>query len=339
MAGSPRERRSSGRITARVACGKATAHKASTTGGDGNIVTRIVCITDTHIGCGEAGFKRQPRYVDEIDTLFDTLRHWLEREQPDLLVHAGDVTDHGTEPEIDEAVQRLAALNVPVAVALGNHDLCELESITWWRQAASAIIASGRQEILRHSLPHCDVLLVTHHWRPEQPYHWVHEEPQAPSLDANQEAALDQALAASPRPTLLVSHAPAHAIPPAQTGFDEPVHVPHSPYAASLDRLARRHPHLRLVLSGHNHTHAVEDTGAFVSCSTTAFNERPAELRVIDVDEEAIHVRTLGLAEAAHLPVDLEPSAAWGVGTAPQRAFDVPVAATGVGDAASRSSR
>jgi 3',5'-cyclic AMP phosphodiesterase CpdA len=75
----------------------------------------IAHITDTHFG-HEAGHAadRTKRVLDELLRMDP---------RPDVLVHSGDVTDHGDPAEYAEAVQVLSAWEGPMVISPGNHDV------------------------------------------------------------------------------------------------------------------------------------------------------------------------------------------------------------------------
>ena len=75
----------------------------------------VAHITDTHFG-HDAG-----RAVDRTRRVLDELMRMDPR--PDVLVHSGDVTDHGHAAEYDEAVKELAAWEGPMVISPGNHDV------------------------------------------------------------------------------------------------------------------------------------------------------------------------------------------------------------------------
>ena len=75
----------------------------------------VAHITDTHFG-HDAG-----RAVDRTRRVLDELMRMDPR--PDVLVHSGDVTDHGHPAEYDEAVKELAAWDGPMVISPGNHDV------------------------------------------------------------------------------------------------------------------------------------------------------------------------------------------------------------------------
>ncbi len=98
-------------------------------------MTRIVHISDTHLSPGKTHFAAN----------WAPLRQWILAQEPDLIVHTGDVTVDGADVDADFAycAGLLAGLGVPVHAVPGNHDVGEpghphqpttSERITRWRR-------------------------------------------------------------------------------------------------------------------------------------------------------------------------------------------------------------
>lgn len=76
---------------------------------------KIVQITDTHLSPGKSHFNGN----------WGPLAKWVEREQPDLVIHTGDLTIDGADLAEDLAYAKalLDTLGVPCLVVPGNHDV------------------------------------------------------------------------------------------------------------------------------------------------------------------------------------------------------------------------
>jgi Icc-related predicted phosphoesterase len=76
--------------------------------GDGNATFRLAAVADLHCRADQHGrFRELVRAVNG---------------EAEGLVLAGDLTDHGTLPEVETLAEALALLRVPCAAVLGNHD-------------------------------------------------------------------------------------------------------------------------------------------------------------------------------------------------------------------------
>jgi len=282
---------------------------------------RFVYLTDTHLGCQSSGYQLQTRYPGQEDQLFTRLADWLKEQEVTFVVHGGDLTDHGSREEIDHAGELCERLGVPVYLCLGNHDLAQVDSIGMWRTAKGGLLPDGRECFAVEAGP-ARLVIVGHHWHPHVDFHWQDNEPQAPRIDHQQEYLLDTLLETS-RPVIAVTHAPLNAVTAEQCGGDEPFHPPHAPYLATWRRLAERHPNLLLALCGHNHAHSQHDHGPFVSCTTAAFGEAPAQLRLVTLTSQKIEVRTLALASVFGLREDLQAERTWCIGPSMDHSFSI----------------
>ncbi|HEY1259122.1 MAG TPA: metallophosphoesterase [Stellaceae bacterium] len=76
---------------------------------------RIIQITDTHLSANKAHFAGN----------WPPLARWIESEQPDLVIHSGDVTVDGAglDDDMAHAARLLGDLPVPVRAIPGNHDV------------------------------------------------------------------------------------------------------------------------------------------------------------------------------------------------------------------------
>jgi hypothetical protein len=273
---------------------------------------RFAFITDTHIGCDADGWHMQPRYLGRDDGMYDGLAQWLRDRDVAFVVHGGDVVDQGTQPQIDRACQLFSRLRVPVYACLGNHDLAQADSIDRWR--ACDVLMPGGRDCYAVDAGAATIVLATHHWHPDHDYRWIHDGPQQPRVDARQRRAIGELMRDAARPVIAVTHAPLNDVPGSQRNDDEPYHPPHAPYLESWRSLAAEHANLKLVLAGHNHAHSDHDHGSLITTTTPAFNEPPAQVRLITITPRAIDVRTVSLAAAMGLPADLDPACAWTAG-------------------------
>lgn len=76
---------------------------------------RIIQITDTHLSAGRAHFAGN----------WPPLARWIEDEQPDLVIHTGDVTidGAGAREDMAHAARLMRDLSAPVRALPGNHDV------------------------------------------------------------------------------------------------------------------------------------------------------------------------------------------------------------------------
>jgi len=147
---------------------------------------RFVFITDTHIGCDANGYHKQTRYLDRVEELFDGLKKWIEQHDVSFVIHGGDVTDHGTLEEIKTANSYFDLLDVPVYVALGNHDLMCLDSMTnWWTHGKTShgLLLPESQDCFTVDAGDAVVVVLSHHWHSQQEHYWNPDEGQMVRVD------------------------------------------------------------------------------------------------------------------------------------------------------------
>lgn len=285
---------------------------------------RFAYLTDTHIGCDAGGYQLQPRYLGRETALFQGLGRWLKEKRVTFVVHGGDLTDHGLPHEMRRAGELCSLLGVPVYLCLGNHDLAQADSMRHWSEVSLPNVAIAHH-CFAVDVGAARLIMTSHHWHSQVDHQWITDAPQTPRLDADQQEALRALLAESARPAIAVTHAPLNEVPAAQRGTPVPFHPPHEPYLDTWRRLGTEHRNLRLVLCGHNHAHSRHDHGTFVSCTTAAFGEAPAQLRLITVRPDAIQAQTVALAQELGWAVALEPQWSWCVGAPGDHAFSLPM--------------
>lgn len=105
-------------------------------GGDGApSVVRIAAVGDLHVG------------TDTPGTIRDAMQHVAER--ADLLLLAGDLTQHGRLEEGRMVAEEVRALGVPTLAVLGNHDYHEgqHDRITGMLESAGVEVLEGRSSV------------------------------------------------------------------------------------------------------------------------------------------------------------------------------------------------
>ena len=276
-------------------------------------MSRFLYLTDSHLGAAREGFCQTVRLPQLTTRLFARLASWLQANPVDFIVHGGDLTDRGTADQIITADGLFAHLDTPTFLCLGNHDLAQEESLKNWFTLARAFFPTG-EATYRLVFDHFILLVVAHHWRPDRDFYWTADGPMIPRLGESLEGRIEGVLAQADRPVIVALHAPLNAIPGAQAGRPADIHEPDPVLPPYFRGLGRRYPRLKLVLAGHNHANTLVDQGSFVSMTTAAQLEAPFEARLIEVDTQAIQVRTLSLAQELGMPVTVPPGTEWAGG-------------------------
>ncbi len=287
-------------------------------------MTRIVYITDTHLGAAnDVGYTQQPRRADQLPALLGLLDAWISRSAEAgapvaCVLHGGDMVD-ATSREAVRAAAATFTLSVPVYLALGNHDVTRPDALALWMDEAPGFFPTGA---LAFSIGGDGWALhvVPTQWG-DVPYLW--EDEQRPHLLPEHLARLEEALAEHPTAThLLCTHAPALGVPPEQTGMPGPYHAPPRAFADTLTRLIACFPQLKGVIGGHNHinVHGVARQAHLITGS--AFVETPFEFKVIDVGPEGWAMQTVPLLPRVGFRADYDWDKTFVQGRSCDRAFD-----------------
>ncbi|KJS70058.1 MAG: hypothetical protein JM57_09425 [Comamonadaceae bacterium BICA1-1] len=160
---------------------------------------------------------------------------------PDLLLLSGDLSDSGSAADyalLRQLVQPLRALGVPILPLVGNHDrrAALRHACADWLQACQRLHPTFVQYVW-----HCPKLRLV-------ALDTVAEGSAHGELCAERLRWLEQALAASPLPTLLLLHHPPYA-----TGLAEMDCMALRQGAAELEALLWQHPQVQALLCGHLH--------------------------------------------------------------------------------------
>ena len=282
-------------------------------------MTRFVYIADTHPGTDALGYHQQPAYPSRLPQLLALLDRWvLEQEDIAFLLHGGDMVDHCTHESIRGA-GRAFHMSVPTCLCLGNHDVTSADALTLWLDVAPGFFPQA-SPMYTVAMADCRLHVGPNHWE-ERPYFW--DQVQEPRFSAEQLEWLETALTHDTAlPHILCTHSPALGAPPEQTGFDAPFHPPPESLSHVLLDLAQRHPHLRLVLSGHSHINMHVRRGNAHFATVSGFSETPFEFKVVEVNENALRMSTHALDGLVGFAPEYDPSHAFVQGRPEDRGFE-----------------
>lgn len=255
-------------------------------------MTRFIYLTDTHIGANPIGFHQQPAYPEYADEIVEALRKEAETLNIDFIIHGGDLIDSCTKENIEKGYACFD-LPVPVYLCLGNHDLDREDALAHWLRGAPSLFPGGKPEF-EIVTEDCRIHVVPNHWEEGRSYHW--DKIQLPYFSESQWAKLEEGLRQeADKIHLLVTHSPVFGMSKEQSGLDRIIHASPADFQKSLVNLARKHPNLKAIFSGHNHLHTLtyESETAFVS--TTALVETPFEFKLVEVTANSLTVSTHSL--------------------------------------------
>jgi 3',5'-cyclic AMP phosphodiesterase CpdA len=203
----------------------------------------VAQITDLHVA-PDGSFMRQ--FVDSNELLARAVAYLnTMTPRPDVVLATGDLTDHGTAEEYALLREILGALEVPLYLVPGNHD--EVDAL----RAEFGTWGSVHEDTYDSVVDDYPVRLIAL----DSTVAGRHDG----EIDGAQLEWLDATLAAAPdRPTLLFLHHP-----PFETGIWWMDCIGLTG-ARDLEAVVRRHPQVRLVVSGHVHRSVVSTWGTTV---------------------------------------------------------------------------
>lgn len=264
---------------------------------------KFIYLADTHFGgSDDCGYRQQNRYLSHGRELVASLNDWIRADGGiDFVIHGGDMVEAGTEKDIAAAAELLAALDLPVYLALGNHDLSEPDSYRTWLRCAPQFFRGGSGNFSIACGPfELDILCA--HWG-AVPYRWVKEEEQIPYFDRFQMEQLDRESSGT---RIIVSHAPPCGMPASQAGTEAGLHPPAGNFPEAVKDISRRY-RPALVLGAHNHMNLLVRYGTTRLATVSAYTETPFEFKVVEGGEGGtLRMKTVSLVSAAGFRTDYD---------------------------------
>ncbi|NRA37145.1 MAG: metallophosphoesterase [Planctomycetes bacterium] len=251
-------------------------------------MTKFIHITDSHWGVDDEKFNTvnyhlQQGYPDRAQDIIDAMCCYIEKENIDFIVHSGDITDDGSEQQIQLCKKLFANIPVPLYLCLGNHDLPDLQARDRWLDLAPEFFPSAAVDFTVIS-GDCHIHFVPNQWTAgSADYHWVDE--QYANLCAEQMAFLRHALAQQTDTYhFIVTHSPVHAIDEGQVGPAVGRHPSNEDFTNSFRQLSQEFPHLRAVIAGHSHHNMYVNEHDCHFVTTSALLESPFDCKIFTVD-------------------------------------------------------
>ncbi len=197
----------------------------------------IAQITDIHLGF-------QPDDPAEMNRQrFDAVMAALlaMQPQPDLLLATGDLTESGTIASYQMLKAAFDVLPFPVLPALGNHD----NRVNFCKVFSDSPVVDGFVQYAFDAGPLRIVVLDT-----------LHEGQHSGDFDAVRANWLNQTLAQSAKPTIIVLHHP-----PIETGNGWMTESLDAEWVQLLRSVVSAHPHIIRLVTGHLHRAIVTSWG------------------------------------------------------------------------------
>lgn len=286
-------------------------------------MTRFIYISDTHVGAPGEGYHQQSCYADRLPELLHHLDTWIQHNAGvDFVLHGGDMVDQVSVASVRTA-GTLFTLSVPVYLCLGNHDMTHLNALDIWLREAPDFFPQGTLDYTIN----CDgakIHVLPNHWC-EKPVYWDWGELRAHFRDEQLRFLKTVTASAIAESHVLCTHSEITAVPTAQTGFTEPFHRPYQPFVETVTAWVQQMPHLRCVLSGHNHINtcvAINESGAR-AITASGFSETPFEFKVIDLEPGRLAMRTENLFTSCEFTADYDFDKTFVQGRLKDRAFEL----------------
>lgn len=221
----------------------------------------IAQVTDIHLGFqpDDPAELNRRRFDDVLATLLAL------RPLPDVLLATGDLTEAGTVASYRTLQTICAALPFPVLMAMGNHD-----NRTNFRAVFGAPPGPGPYVQYATDLGPLRVIVLD----------TLTEGHHGGSFDAERADWLEDELAASPKPTIIVTHHP-----PIDTGNGWMTEDLDAPWVRRLQAVIERHPQVIRLVTGHLHRAIVTRwAGTTLAVCPSSAPQIAIDFREIDPD-------------------------------------------------------
>ncbi|MCM3041297.1 metallophosphoesterase [Paenibacillus motobuensis] len=250
-------------------------------------MTKFAFLSDTHIGANPIGFHQQPAYPEKMEELIAEIKALAREGEIDFVLHGGDMIDRCELETIQES-GRLFQMDVPVYLSLGNHDVDRIDAEEIWLQHAPQFFNGfSPQYTIRHE--NCVIHVIPNQWEIGSTYYW--EQAQNPYFTKYQlnklKIELDQH---TEYVHLLAIHNPIFGISSEQTGMDHVIHDVPAEFRETVLNLMHEYPHIKGVLSGHNHVNTLKRTSEGFFVSNSAFIETPFAYKLIEITDKQINI-------------------------------------------------
>lgn len=271
---------------------------------------RVVVVSDTHVAVGGRDHTwYNHMLVSRWQDVMAELVAKVNALTPDLVLVCGDLTDQGDEESFIALVEVFRAMQAPVRVTPGNHDI--FRGRTGFVHLEKATAGMGNQSF---DAGPCHFILLDHGY-------WIDADGHAhakPTREVNIAGCgpseeglswLTREVQAVDKPLIVASHFPlclrlAYSV---KTSPEEgqPTNQPFTSWCSMAGYLTIRRdaelaillgsPYLTAVLSGHTHFHSCSYFGQVLNCSTAAIISYPFEIRIMTIDRSSLIMETCGL--------------------------------------------
>lgn len=297
---------------------------------------RFVHVTDPHLASQRDGIWNNRFLCTMMPDVMACLAKDLALLAPDFMLLTGDIVSTQTREAMLEARDEVERLGIPYYPMGGNHDFVLDNSRAWFLEAFRPHLPAPRTYYsFDHKNLHFCVLDAWWMWS-DGSLNEVSEASVVQDLDRSLEGArwavpphilhwLEEDLGAHRDvPTVIAVHYPVLPIPLR-------LHRPEFNNGGCLENgdlllsCFANHPQVKAIFSGHVHLHFVERVGGLTQVVTGALPEYPTEFREVQVHEDRMEVRTVGLSDGEFAQRSLIPGKGWTAGEACDRNVVIPL--------------
>lgn len=286
---------------------------------------RFVQISDPHLGSQRDGQWNNGFICTMMPDVIRCLKRDLAQLRPEFILATGDLSSTQTRDGMYAARDLLDSLGFPYYPMGGNHDFVYADSRKWFCEAFHRQLPTAKTVYsFDHKNLHFCVLDPWWIWS-DDTLSPISEKSVAKNLERDLEGArwalpeeqlvwLDEDLKAHPdTATIVATHYPAVPIPDRlrHPGLNDGGCLANG---EELLALLRNHPQVFAIFAGHVHLHFIEHTEGITHVTTGALPEYPTEYRDIQVHDDRIEIRTLGLSDSSFAARSLIPGKDWTAG-------------------------
>ncbi|MBE6389784.1 MAG: hypothetical protein E7043_06385 [Lentisphaerae bacterium] len=261
---------------------------------------KFIFATDIHFFYpNDRGFHPQNKYTEQADIIVEALGIAALEQQAEFIIHAGDLINDGTAPEIISAAAECRKLPIPFYTVLGNHDCMAENFEELWLTHGGELFPEGSLETtfisgnLRFDLLNNSWGRTSPAWSADDGFFTCLAEKQLVRLRSGEQNL----------PRIIVFHSQICPVYPRQTGWHEEIHRPANDFMVTGSRLIEEF-HPLLIAGGHNHINTLEKTDDTRIITASALCEAPFEYKLFEYADGKLSMQTCSLAK--YLPFDFE---------------------------------
>lgn len=297
---------------------------------------RFVQVSDPHLASLRDGVWNNRFLCTMMPDVMRCLRDDLVKLSPEFILLTGDVVSAQTREAMLEARDLVEGLGIPYYPMGGNHDFVVGESRDWFLEAFQDRLPAPRTYYsFSHRGLHFAVLDAWWVWS-DGTLSEISEATVAKDLDRSLEGArwavpphvldwLDADLRAHQKePTVIAVHYPAVPVPARlhRPGFNDGGCLENGDLLLTC---LRSHAQVKAIFSGHVHMNFVEEVDGITQVVTGALPEYPTEFRDVQVHDDRMEVRTVGLSDKTFAQRSLIPGKEWTSGEDRDRTVVIPL--------------